>query len=255
MPNIVNAVLLRQGNVLLARRSPHREAYPGLWSFPGGHVEAGETLEQALIREVCEEVNVAPVTYRAIARIADPNNTASEPITYHIYVVKEWSGQPVIADDEHTELRWFTLKEAQALPSLALEDYRSLFVSLMRQFQDLKIVIENPKGTSKAFRRKSSGDPAWRNYPLYGMTYPVDYGYIEGFQGEDKMDLDVFLGSGELFGYFRMWKVDVPSETKFFARVTQGELQQILAAFGPVLLDSETLSEDQFMVDIERFRI
>jgi 8-oxo-dGTP diphosphatase len=129
MRNIVNALLLRQGSVLLARRSPHRKAYPGLWSFPGGHVEAGETLEQALIREVSEEVNVAPVTYSAVARIADPNTT-SESITYHIYVVREWSGQPSIIDDEHTELLWFTLEEARTLSDLALEDYRPLFNSL-----------------------------------------------------------------------------------------------------------------------------
>jgi len=129
MRNVVNALLLRQGSVLLARRSPHRKAYPGLWSFPGGHVEAGETLEQALTREASEEVNVAPVTYRAVARIADPNTT-SEPITYHMYAVREWRGQLGINNDEHTELRWFTFEEAKELPDLALEDYRVLFDSL-----------------------------------------------------------------------------------------------------------------------------
>jgi len=129
MRNVVNALFLRQGSILLARRSPHRKAYPGLWSFPGGHVEAGETLEQALTREASEEVNVAPVTYRAVARIADPNTT-SEPITYHLYAVREWRGQLGINNDEHTELRWFTFEEAKALPDLALEDYRVLFDSL-----------------------------------------------------------------------------------------------------------------------------
>lgn len=44
MRNIVNALLLREGKVLLARRSRHRKAYPDLWSFPGGHVEGDETL-------------------------------------------------------------------------------------------------------------------------------------------------------------------------------------------------------------------
>ena len=130
MRNVVNALLLRQGSVLLARRSPHRKAYPGLWSFPGGHVEAEETLEQALTREASEEVNVAPVIYNAVARIADPNTT-SEPITYHMYAVREWRGEPSIINDEHTELRWFTFEEAKALPDLALEeDYRQLFDSL-----------------------------------------------------------------------------------------------------------------------------
>jgi ADP-ribose pyrophosphatase YjhB (NUDIX family) len=45
---IVNAILIRDGAVLLAKRSAHRKAYPGLWSFPGGHVESGETLDAAL---------------------------------------------------------------------------------------------------------------------------------------------------------------------------------------------------------------
>ena len=129
MRNVVNALLLRHGSVLLARLSPHRKAYPGLWSFPGGHVEAEETLEQALTREASEEVNVAPVIYSTVARIADPNTT-SEPITYHMYAVREWSGEPCIINGEHTELRWFTFEEAKALPDLALEDYRLLFDSL-----------------------------------------------------------------------------------------------------------------------------
>lgn len=90
---------------------------------------------------------------------------------------------------------------------------------------------------------------------MTGVTYPVDYGYIEGFTGEDGMGLDIFVGSGDLFGCFTMWKVDVPLETKFFARVTTAERAQILAAFGPVLLASKTLSEDGFMAEIERFEV
>jgi len=93
-------------------------------------VETGETLEQALTRETSEEVNVAPVIYSAVARIADPDTT-SEPITYHMYAVREWRGEPSVINDEHTELRWFTFEEAKALPDLALEeDYRQLFDSL-----------------------------------------------------------------------------------------------------------------------------
>ena len=75
-------------------------------------------------------MNVAPVIYSTVARIADPNTT-SEPITYHMYAVREWRGEHNIINDEHTELRWFTFEEAKALPDLALEeDYRQLFDSL-----------------------------------------------------------------------------------------------------------------------------
>ncbi len=124
---IVNALLLQGGNVLLARRSLKRKAYPGLWSFPGGHVETGETLEEALVRETGEEIGIVPLTYTARGTIADPN----APATYHMFGVTSWEGEPAILDDEHTELTWFALAEAANLSDLALEAYRPLLRGLI----------------------------------------------------------------------------------------------------------------------------
>ncbi len=129
MPDIVNGVLLRQGEVLLARRSPTRKAYAGRWSFPGGHVETGENLEQALHRELDEEVGIAPVNYRCVAQMVDPS---SSDTVYHMFAITEWTGQPSICDREHTELRWFTLSAAMSIVDLALEDYRPMFAELSR---------------------------------------------------------------------------------------------------------------------------
>lgn len=69
--DIVNAVLVRGRCVLLARRSAARKACPGLWSFPGGHVEGGEGFEQALQRELREEVGIVRADYRPLAPIVD----------------------------------------------------------------------------------------------------------------------------------------------------------------------------------------
>lgn len=132
MRNIVNALLLSEDKVLLARRSPHRKAYPNRWSFPGGHVEGDETFDQALCREVSEELGIVPLAYRLLTRISDPNAT-SEPICYHLYAVTEWEGEPAIVDEEHSELRWFSLCKANSLVGLALEAYRAVFVELMAQ--------------------------------------------------------------------------------------------------------------------------
>lgn len=133
---IVNAVLVRDGAVLLARRSPHRATYPGLWSFPGGHVEESETLEAALVREVGEEIGVVPTAFRPLDAIADPNAPRADPVTYHLadpvtyhlFAVDAWSGgEPSLLGDEHSELRWSDLRTACDLPGLALDDYRRVF--------------------------------------------------------------------------------------------------------------------------------
>jgi 8-oxo-dGTP diphosphatase len=126
---IVNALLVRNGCVLLARRAPHRKAYPDLWSFPGGHVEPGETLAQALIREMGEEIEVTPTRFVATGTIADPNEVA-DPATYHMFVVSEWTGEPRLIGDEHSTLRWIAFDAAANMAGLALEEYRPLLHGL-----------------------------------------------------------------------------------------------------------------------------
>jgi len=125
---------MREGTLLLARRGPRRVAYPGLWSFPGGHVEEGETLDEALVRELREEIGIHPMQYSLLRSFRDPNSGADDPVCYHMYAVTSWSGgQPTLCGDEHSELAWFAPWVAMALPDLALEEYRLLIAELFRQ--------------------------------------------------------------------------------------------------------------------------
>jgi mutator protein MutT len=127
MPDIVNGILLRQGKVLLAKRSPMRRAYAGRWSFPRGHVEDGETFDQALRRELAEEVGIVPTDYHAVADIDDPTDGS---VVYRLYAVRAWRGEPAIRDTEHTELKWVALSTAGSMDELALPAYRPLFAKL-----------------------------------------------------------------------------------------------------------------------------
>ncbi len=125
--NIVNALLVRHGQILLARRSPHRRAYAGLWSFPGGHVEQDEAFDAALVRELREEIGVVPISFRWLTSIADPRDPT---VIYHMAIVEAWNGEPAVQGDEHTELCWYGFPLAAALPDLALPKYRRLLMEL-----------------------------------------------------------------------------------------------------------------------------
>ncbi len=108
---IATAALLRDGRVLMVHRHPERRWYPDCWDLVGGHIEAGESAEQAVIRECSEELAV---------RIRDPRPVPmafTDPtIEMHAFVVDRWDGEPVnAASDEHDQLGWFRPSELAAL--------------------------------------------------------------------------------------------------------------------------------------------
>jgi len=118
---------------------------------------------------------------------------------------------------------------------------------------EMKIVIENPKGSYKSFEIEN--DPVWKDYPLAGVTYPVDYGYIEGYKSEDNHDLDVYEGSGSLNGYFKVWRYDVPLETKVAFNVSQMEWDSIVEIYKPVIKEMGLFkSKEEFESFLEMYK-
>jgi 8-oxo-dGTP diphosphatase len=118
------AIFVRHGRILLGKRAPHRLSCPNCWDVIGGHVEAGESLEQALVREAEEETGVTPLYFVPAGRLR-------RSAIHHFFTVFEWEGgEPRSLGDEHTELRWFTIEQACALTPLALPEYPSFFRTL-----------------------------------------------------------------------------------------------------------------------------
>jgi len=116
----VGALLFEKGRVLLGLRAAHK-SFAGCWDLPGGHVEAGEKMEAALVRELGEELGVTPTAWRFHSK------HRSGDIELHVFIVTRWSGSPELRNDEHTSLVWHTFEEARRLPNLAAEAYRDLF--------------------------------------------------------------------------------------------------------------------------------
>lgn len=112
MTVVAVALVDADGRVLLQQR-PAGKAMAGLWEFPGGKLEAGETPEAALVRELREELGI-DVTAACLA----PATFASEPLGDRhllllLYACRKWNGVP--RPLEATALRWARPLEMHAL--------------------------------------------------------------------------------------------------------------------------------------------
>ncbi len=105
---------------------------------------------------------------------------------------------------------------------------------------------------------KKAGDyKDFGDYPLKGVTYPVDYGDIEGYLGEDGANLDVFMGAhGSNSGYIKVSRPELADgEHKFYLKVTDDEERMILEQFAPVLIASHRFeTDDELQAAIEPFK-
>lgn len=110
--------------VLLGRRAAWKNAWPDFWDAIGGRVEAGESPEMAVVREVQEEVGVRPTHLFLMETIPEPRPDLYGDALHHIFAVSAWAGgSPTNACDEHSEIRWFTIDEIDRLKRLAGTDY------------------------------------------------------------------------------------------------------------------------------------
>jgi 8-oxo-dGTP diphosphatase len=116
----------RDGRILLGLRAPSKKVWPGHWDTIGGRVEAGESPDEALVREVQEEVGVTPTEFRLIATVRERQPEIYGDALHHVYAVTAWQGgEPSNACDEHTELKWFTISEMRQLTNIVDADYPS----------------------------------------------------------------------------------------------------------------------------------
>jgi 8-oxo-dGTP diphosphatase len=111
-PVVAAALIDRQGRVLVQQR-PAGKHMAGLWEFPGGKVEPGETPEAALVRELHEELGIA-IEEAALV----PLTFASAPLGERhllllLYLCRDWQGEPQALDA--VALQWVRPADMRAL--------------------------------------------------------------------------------------------------------------------------------------------
>jgi 8-oxo-dGTP diphosphatase len=97
------ALVDADGRVLLAKRPPGKPL-AGLWEFPGGKIEPGETPEGALIRELKEELDI-DVAAKCLAPLSFASHSYPEfHLLMPLFVCRRWDGD--IAPQQGQELAW-----------------------------------------------------------------------------------------------------------------------------------------------------
>nr|NQU90137.1 8-oxo-dGTP diphosphatase MutT [Bacteroidota bacterium] len=106
MIDVTCAIIEKEGKILAARRA-HGQHLAGMWEFPGGKIEPGETAEECIVREIMEELNI-------LIRICKK----LEPVEYDYpeksirlipFVCATDNDEVVLVD--HSDFRWFGLDE------------------------------------------------------------------------------------------------------------------------------------------------
>jgi 8-oxo-dGTP diphosphatase len=111
---VAAALIDPDGRVLIAKRPPDK-AMAGLWEFPGGKVETGETPEQGLIRELAEELAIT-VKEPCLAPFTFASHTYDRfHLLMPLFLCRRWEGTPV--PREHVSIKWVRPRDLIADPA------------------------------------------------------------------------------------------------------------------------------------------
>lgn len=111
----VVAGFLKKGDMILVGQRPEHHSLAGLWEFPGGKIESGESPEQALARELREELDIEAEI--GTLKLACTHNYGDVNILILFFEVLYWRGEPKAK--HHLQLDWILPEE---LPKRAIPE-------------------------------------------------------------------------------------------------------------------------------------
>jgi 8-oxo-dGTP diphosphatase len=108
--------LARPSRLLVARRTAPPQ-FAGMWEFPGGKVETGETPESALHRELREELGIGVRLGAELTSPEHPGWPLNERASMRVWFAELADGEPRPLED-HDELAWISIRESEEALSL-----------------------------------------------------------------------------------------------------------------------------------------
>ncbi len=163
-----------EGHLLLTLRGQKAKNERGKWEIPGGAVEFGETIQEALKREIKEELDIEIEVIEMLQLCDHIITDEQQHWVSPTYICKIISGEPKILEpDKCDQIGWFSLKDAAKLP-LSIVTKQDLAVLKTRKHQEnigCAVIVNNDQGKILLGKRKNAYKSG-----LYGLPG----GRIEG---------------------------------------------------------------------------
>jgi len=105
----VVAGLIFQNNKLLICQRPKFKDHPLKWEFPGGKIKKNETSEDALIREINEELSINIFNYNELISYNFNYSDLGKAVFINFYLIKNFTGK--ILNNFHNQLKWIEIKD------------------------------------------------------------------------------------------------------------------------------------------------
>lgn len=211
----VGVICGADGRILVTQRSQNQHL-GGMWEFPGGKLEPGETVTEALSRELFEELAIRPVSQLPLCRIV--HNYPDKAVLLDVWMVTQFSGDP--DPQEGQPLRWLSLGQLNAddfpqankaiIRYLKLPDFFVIFQltathnSQYEQATGLRCVI-NSAPHSSLIRLRHSGTVS--SYQVHSKKLIREHadvclnnnlGFVVDLHDHHPLSMDHFLDSHEL---------------------------------------------------------
>jgi 8-oxo-dGTP diphosphatase len=127
----VGIIVDAQGRVLISKRLPHQLA-GGFWEFPGGKIENNETAEEALVRELQEEIGIKILKFCPIMEHYHDYAKHNVSALLTVFVVTSFKGEPKGLEGQ--EIRWISENEFSSFNFLEANK-KVIEVFLLKQWQ------------------------------------------------------------------------------------------------------------------------
>ena len=124
-----DGAIIKDGKILLVKRK--KKPFKGKWALPGGFVEYGEKVEDAVIREVKEETGLATKIKEFIGIYSDPNRDPRGHIVTIVFLLEIIDGK-LNAKDDADDVKFFNLNK---LPNLSF-DHNTIIEDIIRRMKN-----------------------------------------------------------------------------------------------------------------------